>query len=156
MPVRVGINGFGRIGRNVFRAAYEQGADIEWLAVNDIVDPGTIAHYAKLWKIHSLMTVPIRTENDYYREVRDAAGPAWTRAHRAAFGLDGGDAFAQAIATCALFRESMRLQLRAEAFNIFNHTNFRGLSTNVTATTFGQVTTFRDPRVIQLGIKFDF
>ena len=54
------------------------------------------------------------------------------------------------------FRESMRLQLRAEAFNIFNHTNFRGLSTNVTATTFGQVTTFRDPRVIQLGIKFDF
>src|SRR5438270_7314943 len=47
MPVRVGINGFGRIGRNVFRAAYEQGADIEWLAVNDIVDPGTIAHLLK-------------------------------------------------------------------------------------------------------------
>jgi glyceraldehyde 3-phosphate dehydrogenase len=44
MPVRVGINGFGRIGRNVFRAAYEAGADIEWLAVNDIVDPKTIAH----------------------------------------------------------------------------------------------------------------
>jgi glyceraldehyde 3-phosphate dehydrogenase len=44
MAVRVGINGFGRIGRNVFRAAYEQGADIEWLAVNDIVDPGTMAH----------------------------------------------------------------------------------------------------------------
>jgi len=47
MPVRVGINGFGRIGRNVFRAAYEQGADIEWLAVNDLVDPGTIAHLLK-------------------------------------------------------------------------------------------------------------
>jgi glyceraldehyde 3-phosphate dehydrogenase len=44
MPVRVGINGFGRIGRNVFRAAYERGADIEWLAVNDIVDIKTIAH----------------------------------------------------------------------------------------------------------------
>ena len=44
MSVRVGINGFGRIGRNVFRAAYEQGADIEWLAVNDIVDVKTIAH----------------------------------------------------------------------------------------------------------------
>jgi glyceraldehyde 3-phosphate dehydrogenase len=44
MSVRVGINGFGRIGRNVFRAAYEQGADIEWLAVNDLVDPTTIAH----------------------------------------------------------------------------------------------------------------
>jgi glyceraldehyde 3-phosphate dehydrogenase len=47
MPVRVGINGFGRIGRNVFRAAYEQGADIEWLAVNDLVDPKTIAHLLK-------------------------------------------------------------------------------------------------------------
>jgi glyceraldehyde 3-phosphate dehydrogenase len=44
MTVRVGINGFGRIGRNVFRAAYERGADIEWLAVNDLVDPQTIAH----------------------------------------------------------------------------------------------------------------
>jgi glyceraldehyde 3-phosphate dehydrogenase len=44
MAVRVGINGFGRIGRNVFRAAYEQGAEIEWLAVNDIVDPHTMAH----------------------------------------------------------------------------------------------------------------
>jgi glyceraldehyde 3-phosphate dehydrogenase len=47
MPVRVGINGFGRIGRNVFRAAYESGADIEWLAVNDLVDPRTIAHLLK-------------------------------------------------------------------------------------------------------------
>jgi glyceraldehyde 3-phosphate dehydrogenase len=47
MAVRVGINGFGRIGRNVFRAAYEQGADIEWLAVNDLVDPPTIAHLLK-------------------------------------------------------------------------------------------------------------
>jgi glyceraldehyde 3-phosphate dehydrogenase len=47
MPVRVGINGFGRIGRNVFRAAYERNADIEWLAVNDLVDPKTIAHLLK-------------------------------------------------------------------------------------------------------------
>jgi len=47
MSVRVGINGFGRIGRNVFRAAYEQGAEIEWLAVNDLVDPQTIAHLLK-------------------------------------------------------------------------------------------------------------
>ncbi|HLI58858.1 MAG TPA: type I glyceraldehyde-3-phosphate dehydrogenase [Solirubrobacteraceae bacterium] len=47
MAVRVAINGFGRIGRNVFRAAHESGADIEWLAVNDIVDPKTIAHLLK-------------------------------------------------------------------------------------------------------------
>jgi glyceraldehyde 3-phosphate dehydrogenase len=47
MPVRVAVNGFGRIGRNVFRAAHERGADIEWLAVNDLVDPETIAHLLK-------------------------------------------------------------------------------------------------------------
>ena len=47
MAVRVAINGFGRIGRNVFRAAHESGADIEWLAVNDLVDPTTIAHLLK-------------------------------------------------------------------------------------------------------------
>ena len=47
MPVRVGINGFGRIGRNVFRAAYEAGADIEWVAVNDLTDAATLAHLTK-------------------------------------------------------------------------------------------------------------
>jgi glyceraldehyde 3-phosphate dehydrogenase len=47
MPVRVGINGFGRIGRNVFRAAYEKGADIEWVAANDIGDAQTTAHLLK-------------------------------------------------------------------------------------------------------------
>jgi glyceraldehyde 3-phosphate dehydrogenase len=44
MSVRVGINGFGRIGRNVFRAASERGDEIEWVAVNDIVEPETIVH----------------------------------------------------------------------------------------------------------------
>jgi glyceraldehyde 3-phosphate dehydrogenase len=47
MPVRVGINGFGRIGRNVFRAAQERGADIEWVAVNDLTDARTLAHLLK-------------------------------------------------------------------------------------------------------------
>jgi glyceraldehyde 3-phosphate dehydrogenase len=47
MAVRVGINGFGRIGRNVFRAAHEQGADIEWVAANDIIDVKTAAHLLK-------------------------------------------------------------------------------------------------------------
>jgi glyceraldehyde 3-phosphate dehydrogenase len=47
MAVRVAINGFGRIGRNVFRAAHESGADIEWLAGNDLTDPATIAHLLK-------------------------------------------------------------------------------------------------------------
>src|SRR6266511_1046624 len=47
MAVTAGINGFGRIGRNVFRAAHAQGADIDWVAVNDITDPPTLAHLLK-------------------------------------------------------------------------------------------------------------
>jgi len=47
MAVRVGINGFGRIGRNVFRAAMEKDADIEWLAVNDLTDARTLGHLLK-------------------------------------------------------------------------------------------------------------
>jgi glyceraldehyde 3-phosphate dehydrogenase len=47
MPVRVGINGFGRIGRNLFRAAQAQNADIEWVAVNDLTDSKTLAHLLK-------------------------------------------------------------------------------------------------------------
>jgi glyceraldehyde 3-phosphate dehydrogenase (phosphorylating) len=43
MSVRVAINGFGRIGRTMFRAAREQGADIEWVAINDIVTPADVA-----------------------------------------------------------------------------------------------------------------
>jgi glyceraldehyde 3-phosphate dehydrogenase (phosphorylating) len=48
MPVRVGINGFGRIGRNAFRAAQARGLtrdeEIEWVAVNDLTDAATLAH----------------------------------------------------------------------------------------------------------------
>jgi glyceraldehyde 3-phosphate dehydrogenase len=47
MSVRVGINGFGRIGRNVFRAAQAASADIEWVAVNDLTDNDTLAHLLK-------------------------------------------------------------------------------------------------------------
>jgi glyceraldehyde 3-phosphate dehydrogenase len=47
MPVRVGINGFGRIGRNVLRAGLAKETDIEWVAVNDITDNATLAHLLK-------------------------------------------------------------------------------------------------------------
>jgi glyceraldehyde 3-phosphate dehydrogenase len=51
MPVRVGINGFGRIGRNAFRAAKARaersGDEIEWVAVNDLTDSRTLAHLLK-------------------------------------------------------------------------------------------------------------
>jgi glyceraldehyde 3-phosphate dehydrogenase len=44
MTVKVGINGFGRIGRNFLRAARQRGAGIDFVAVNDITDPETLAH----------------------------------------------------------------------------------------------------------------
>jgi glyceraldehyde 3-phosphate dehydrogenase len=47
MPVRVGINGFGRIGRNVLRAGLAKQTDIEWVAVNDITDNETLGHLFK-------------------------------------------------------------------------------------------------------------
>lgn len=59
------------------------------------------------------------------------------------------------------FNENMQLQLRGEAFNIFNHTNFRSFvaapnSLNITSTNFGAIGAVRDPRTIQLGAKFIF
>src|SRR3954470_8738650 len=47
MPVKVGINGFGRIGRNVFRAAHASGAEVDWVGVNDITDVETLGHLLK-------------------------------------------------------------------------------------------------------------
>jgi glyceraldehyde 3-phosphate dehydrogenase (phosphorylating) len=47
MAVKVGINGFGRIGRNLFRAAHEAGSDLEFVAVNDLIDVEMIAHLLK-------------------------------------------------------------------------------------------------------------
>ena len=47
MAVKVGVNGFGRIGRNFFRAVKQRGAEIDFVAVNDITDSGTLAHLLK-------------------------------------------------------------------------------------------------------------
>lgn len=47
MPVKIGINGFGRIGRNFFRAALAKGSDLEIVAVNDLTDNETLAHLLK-------------------------------------------------------------------------------------------------------------
>jgi glyceraldehyde 3-phosphate dehydrogenase len=47
MGIKVGINGFGRIGRNVYRAINERSSDIDVVAVNDITDPKTLAHLLK-------------------------------------------------------------------------------------------------------------
>ena len=47
MTVRVGINGFGRIGRNFFRAVLASGADIEVVGANDLTDNKSLAHLLK-------------------------------------------------------------------------------------------------------------
>src|SRR5919107_1538604 len=53
MPIRVGINGFGRIGRQVLRAAKQQGvADLDFVAVNDLTDTKTLAHLFKYDSVH--------------------------------------------------------------------------------------------------------
>ena len=64
MPVRVGINGFGRIGRNVFRAAQAAGADIEWVAVNDLTDNETLAHLLKYDSILGPYPGPVEVTGD--------------------------------------------------------------------------------------------
>jgi glyceraldehyde 3-phosphate dehydrogenase len=63
MPVKVGINGFGRIGRNVFRAAQGR-SDLEIVAVNDITDPGTLAHLLKYDSILGNFEGSVSVEGD--------------------------------------------------------------------------------------------
>ena len=60
MAIRVGINGFGRIGRQVVRAAKEQGADLDFIAVNDLTDTKTLAHLFKYDSVHRTYTGDVR------------------------------------------------------------------------------------------------
>jgi glyceraldehyde 3-phosphate dehydrogenase len=61
MALKAGINGFGRIGRNVFRAAHASGAEIDWVGVNDITDTKTLAHLLK----YDTILGPFPGEVDY-------------------------------------------------------------------------------------------
>ncbi|HEV7562621.1 MAG TPA: type I glyceraldehyde-3-phosphate dehydrogenase [Solirubrobacterales bacterium] len=64
MAVKVGINGFGRIGRNVFRAANAAGADLEFVAVNDLTDPGTLGNLLKYDSILGRFPGEVTVEGD--------------------------------------------------------------------------------------------
>src|SRR5215469_14361819 len=66
MPVKVGINGFGRIGRNVFRAAISD-PQIEILAVNDITDPKTLAHLLKYDSVFGTLDADVGYGDDCVR-----------------------------------------------------------------------------------------
>src|SRR3954452_24350694 len=64
MAVRVGINGFGRIGRNFYRAARKSGADIDLVAVNDLTSPETNAHLLKYDSTHGVLDVDVKATGD--------------------------------------------------------------------------------------------
>src|SRR5688572_27659954 len=59
MPTRVAINGFGRIGRGVVRAAFEREADITIVAVNDVADPATLAHLLAFDSVYGRFPAPV-------------------------------------------------------------------------------------------------
>jgi glyceraldehyde 3-phosphate dehydrogenase len=67
VTVRVGINGFGRIGRNFFRAAHASGADIEVVAVNDLTDNASLAHLLKYDSILGPLTTEVSAGKDEIR-----------------------------------------------------------------------------------------
>ena len=62
MPIKIGINGFGRIGRNFYRAVAKQGADMEIVAVNDLGDTATMAHLLKHDSVHGNLPNEINAE----------------------------------------------------------------------------------------------
>jgi glyceraldehyde 3-phosphate dehydrogenase len=64
MSVRVAINGFGRIGRNVFRAAKQRGADFEIVAVNDLTDAATLAYLLKYDSVHGIFPDDVSADGD--------------------------------------------------------------------------------------------
>lgn len=65
MATKVGINGFGRIGRNYLRAALALGADLEIVAVNDLSDPKALAHLLKYDSVTGRLDQEVRVEGDY-------------------------------------------------------------------------------------------
>ena len=85
MAVKVGINGFGRIGRNVFRSALND-SNIEIVAVNDITDPKTLAHLLKYDSVHGNLATEVTYGEDFIKvggktvkvfKVKDPAQIEW-------------------------------------------------------------------------------
>ena len=64
MTIRVGINGFGRIGRNFFRAARKAGADVEVVAVNDLTSPEINAHLLKYDSTHGVLDDEVKVTGE--------------------------------------------------------------------------------------------
>jgi glyceraldehyde 3-phosphate dehydrogenase len=67
MGVRVGINGFGRIGRNILRVCLAAKSELQFVAVNDITDAGTLAHLLKYDSVHGTLREAVRADGDTLR-----------------------------------------------------------------------------------------
>jgi len=87
VTVKIGINGFGRIGRNYFRAALAQGADLEIVAVNDLTDNESLAHLLKYDSITGRLGADVSVSGDkisvngkeiHVFEERDPAAIKWS------------------------------------------------------------------------------
>ncbi len=87
MGVKIGINGFGRIGRNVFRAVHQNHPEIEIVAANDLTNAETLAHLLKYDSVHGTLEATIRAEADQIMvdgkkvkvlSVKDPAEIPWT------------------------------------------------------------------------------
>jgi glyceraldehyde 3-phosphate dehydrogenase len=64
MPTKIGINGFGRIGRNVYRAALEANQDLEIVGINDITDPKTLAHLLKYDSVYGRLQAEVEHDEN--------------------------------------------------------------------------------------------
>lgn len=65
MSIKVGINGFGRIGRMVFRAAVESFSDIQIVGINDLLDPDYLAYMLKYDSVHGRFDKDVKVEGNY-------------------------------------------------------------------------------------------
>jgi len=65
LTVKIGINGFGRIGRNYLRAALAQGADLEVVAVNDLTDPKSLAHLLKYDSVAGRLSEEVSVDGEF-------------------------------------------------------------------------------------------
>src|SRR5947207_15120113 len=85
LATRVGINGFGRIGRNFYRAYLERGGDFEIVAVNDLAPPDVLAHMLKYDSTHGVLRADVAAAGDEIRvdgatlQVLSEREPDWLR-----------------------------------------------------------------------------
>ena len=112
MSIRVGINGFGRIGRNVFRGALGD-PDIEIVAVNDLTDAKTLAHLLKYDSVHGTLAAEVKAEDD---KIIVDGRPIKVMAHRSPSELPWGKLGVEfVVESTGIFRSRDKAQLHIDA-----------------------------------------